>query len=734
MKKIYLLAIGLAVAASASAAKISVKMNTVSRTMSLVNKATGEAVEVGEPESYVYTFEAPAGTYVLTGYASDGATVNGTIELNFTDEDNQSFSLWTPTVYATNKTGTTYWAIGEDYTIDLTVSSNTGEKQVITMGNSTTAGRATFLALNGNSYYLSFIPSDAHAAEGYMAFEKSGTLTTSSTLSGAIPMGGDFTITVPEDATLFFGKKTAAYIKFTEIEPTTVATEDGATKYTYHIPQGSVYNFRTWKPGSLTLGGYFTYSTTESKRPTIVFTDEDYTARNPKDIEHSTEWNKGCETGNILVNVNERGHLNLSIGETFDALAMRSWQAIDTITNNYYIDPDYHYYVYDVDGNPSTGVIEIENANTGVDPWATIKAVGEGTAIVLVTYDAIDLNYYNANGVKTTYYGGDFWGAIWPENTAAYVVTVGQPVSTANPNMTINVGYNPVDKNAGDYVDAEHDIFYYLDSEEGAKYTFTPEGISKVEIAYPVIGEQMATYKGFGTEGVTANNDGSYTLLLKKGRQIVRLTDTTGAVIYQVLTAKPCSYTVSNVTTPDSEVFYPGDQVTVQFSDLIDPVNKLATIYNMYANIIFNSTPKGITAQGTKKQYVFSSTATAQAATFTIPEDYDVDANPQLVLSDGSIKESGYGDPYGNHRIISRANGRSANFTAASRTCYFSSLPDVAIKVSKRESGVDAIAIDGNSSVATDYYDIAGRRLSAPQRGLNIVRHADGSVTKLIVK
>ena len=56
----------------------------------------------------------------------------------------------------------------------------------------------------------------------------------------------------------------------------------------------------------------------------------------------------------------------------------------------------------------------------------TVKAVGNGTAIVLVTYDSMTLNYHD--DVKYSYDNYDpngFYGAIWPENTGVFVVSVG---------------------------------------------------------------------------------------------------------------------------------------------------------------------------------------------------------------------------------------------------------------------------------------------------------------------
>lgn len=44
-----------------------------------------------------------------------------------------------------------------------------------------------------------------------------------------------------------------------------------------------------------------------------------------------------------------------------------------------------------------------------------------------------------------------------------------------------------------------------------------------------------------------------------------------------------------------------------------------------------------------------------------------------------------------------------------------------------------AIEIDGEPAQVTDYYDISGRRHAIPLRGLNILRHADGSATKAIL-
>ncbi|MBR2035803.1 MAG: hypothetical protein IJ984_07135, partial [Prevotella sp.] len=227
MKKLLLsLSAALLCANIAFAANVTVKMNSTSPTMCLVSKATNDTVDVGTPDNNVYSFDAPAGVYVLTAYAKDSTTVNGRIELNMTEQDSLDFVVLTCTTYATNKNeDKTAWEYGKDYTINVEVVTREGEKMAIEMGNSTTAGRKTFLALNGNSYYVSLIPSAERQAEGYMTNDRSGTLTGGITISGAIPMGGDYAVTLPADAELFIGKKFSHFTAFTKVEPTKTVTE-----------------------------------------------------------------------------------------------------------------------------------------------------------------------------------------------------------------------------------------------------------------------------------------------------------------------------------------------------------------------------------------------------------------------------------------------------------------------------------------------------------------------------
>lgn len=542
-------------------------------------------------------------------------------------------------------------------------------------------------------------------------------------------------VIVPEGAQVQIGSKKSHYIDFTLTEPTQSETVDGNKVITYSLNPNATYNYRVMKEGSLTYAGQFKAGA-DGTESTLTFTAEMLAAHSPKDFNHDVTSNDGYETGDIFVNVNEKGYKDMNIGDVFKAHAMRTWELTDNSVNNYFIEPDFHYTILDLEGNPSTGVISV-GQNPG-SAWADITAVGAGTAIVLVTYDAINLNKIDAQGTWSNYMGGAFWGAIWPENTAAYVITVGQGESAAKPEMVINEKYNvDTKKNAGKYVDAEHDVFYYLDTEVGYSYTFAATGVSGIGIAYPEIGNQMATYHGFGSEGVTDNGDGTYTLLLKEGRQIVRLTDSDGKSTYQVLTAKKCHREITNVTRPESNNFQPGDEVKIQYSGLRHPANKMAGIYNMSAYVTYNGTPNGTSLVLGRGQYTFGSAASAQAVTVKIPTDFDVATNPSINLTEGVIQVNGFGDPIGNHRLIDSTKGRNPNFNAVAHKTYFGAIPDVIIPLT--DEGIPNSVYSASDDFGSDaspagYFNLQGVRSDRPWSGLNVVRMSDGTVRKIYVK
>ena len=709
MKKTLLSIIALSLLTTGAwATEVVVTMNAKSRVIkSLVNTATGESVEVGEAASgYKYTFDLADGSYLLTGAAADGETVSGTIRLDV-DAQHTAFTIYSPEVRVKNAD----WVFGTDYTFNLKVTD--AESNIVnTTWGEYTSGNKMFLVFNGNTYYLDLIPSAEHQAEGYLPASYTGTVSFNPTIQAEAPMSYPYSVTVPADATLFIGTKTAHFVKFNEVAPESVEAADGSKVYTYRLAGGQQYNYRVTAPGKLTQAGIFTMNGDETKRPELAFTDEDMTALDPKYIDHDVNSNGGYNVGDLFLNINPAGHLQLAaVGDTYDILPMRNWELTNSITANYFIEPDFHFTVVNVNGEADESVVKVEDE--------LLTAVGEGTAIVLVTYDAIRLTSYSG-ATAGNFAGGNDWSAIWPENTGAFVVTVGQQATGITPNIIINKDYlttvtpwgggNPIDtKLSMENIDAEFDVLYYLDTEDGFDYTFAPEGVSSVTLARPVISETAASYTGFSAEGVTANADGSYTLRLTQGRNIVCLTGADGKSLYQVITAKPCHRDVKVGEEVVTSV-KPGDAVTVQYSGLYHPAGKLAGIHNFSAYLDYKQATEGIAVtKGKGNQYTMAASATAQAVTFTVPEDWTQET---IELTDGVMCIGGFGDPVGNHRATSKLTGRAPNFTAISQTAVFGRVPAVELTVEVPAAG-PAVAtfedvtditepVDGHMSVGTE--------------------------------
>ncbi len=668
---------------SVQAALVEVKMNSVTKTM-ILQDAQGNPVNADSNSGTTYVFNnLPANNYTLFGYNSS-SELNGTFTFEVGDSD-MSLQIWTIPNISVSNDG---WVYGTDYTIEnLEVHSREGATFTVTLGDN--AGTKSVLTHDGGSVILRFAPTPAREAEGYVSAWDGKTITGNANIIAEMPMGGEFSSSCPADAEIAMmqkmggalGSGTIHYVPFSLIEPKSVVTSGDAKTYTWRLGQNCQYNMRAWRDGSLTQLLYFYYNTDPSKCPVINFTEQDFAARDPKWIDHNPRNLDRMNDCNILININEKGYLKMTAGQDYDLMAERDWQIIPNQTENYFLEPDYHYAVYDINGNPDNSVVEIVPDGYIGSEWAILRAKAPGTAIVTITYDAASASQYQREKTaRQDYYGGRYFGALWPENTAVFVVSVDAESNSMVPNMFLNKEYNEdAARLAGINVDAEHDVFYYINDEESAEYTFHPDGVQTVEISYPTIRTNDAVYNT-GWHSVTKNNDNTYTLRLKHGRQIVRMGDGAGNYIYQVLTAKHATRTITNRTNASTTRFLPGSNVVVQYDGLFHPANKLSGIYNMSAYITYNGNPTGSSLILSPNQYWFAGTPSAQAVSFTIPTDY---TGSTYTLSDGVIQVLGYGDPIGNHRTIGKWSGRSPNFTAGAGATYFGTLPDIVIPVTQ---------------------------------------------------
>lgn len=673
------------------AVNVSVTMNYMSRTMTLAEKGSGNLVNVGTvggtTTAPLYTFDADPGTYILTGYGSTGVA-NGTIEISVYEngdmqdggsQDGKVFKITTITAYASNSG----WVLGTDYTMQCNATSREGAARVITTTiGSVAAGRETFLMNIGDSYRLNYTSSQARINEGFLpSFVHSNTVTGAyGNALIAIPKATTYSLTIPKDASLFVGGKQGAiiqssggthYIPFAEMTAESVSTSGDKATYQFKLGENCNYNYRVSQEGKLTNGGIFTVSA----NGTLEITQADLDQASPKMIDHDVTHNSYSNVADILMNINGRGHLNMSLNQKRQLINLRSWQLTDTQTNNYFIEPDYHYQIVDENGNTVNNVIRINDKQE-------IEAIGEGTAIVQVTYDAINLRIHK-NNAATNYMFGPLFGAIWPENTGTFVVTVGGADNSGiKPNMNIQEDLRANADGKSTTLDSEHDVLYYLEGQAGYSYTFKPEGVASVSLANPTIETNSSKYSGF--QNITANEDGSYTALLTYGRNIIKLTSSNGSSVYQVVSAKPAGYTVTNKSRPDKAIM-PGDDISVQFHGFFHPANKLSGIYNMSAYLVYNGLPNGNSLILSPNQYTFGGDPKAQVFQYHVDADWDP-ATP-FQLRQGAIQINGYGSTIGKHRDISVIGGINPNFTAVVRVDYFGSIPNIDIPLASPIDG-----------------------------------------------
>lgn len=581
-------------------------------------------------------------------------------------------------------------------------------------GDVTSAGAVT----DENGQVTITIPSEAgvHYLTASVSTDDGNTPIIMSLLQVTANVLPDASITVPSNATLFVGTKpnNKHYVSFIEM-PAVYSKEnaDDTTTYYYELSNNSSYNYRVSGEDYVTYAGTFKKTADYTMR--VTANDLQPAGKSKTTVDHNVTANSGYNVADIYLNINPQGYLKMStVGDTYQLVNLRNWETVDTIFNNYFIEPDYHYTVIDENGAVSNDVVT-------VDENGVVKAVGTGTAIVLVTYDAI-----NVNGAL----GGSFFGAIWPENTGVFVVSVGAEDSGISTGMTLNEGMNSTDsKLSGDALDAEHDVIYFTG--DTGSYTFTPgtKGVD-VSVANPTVTETM-TFSGFSP--AAANSDGSFTIPLVQGRNIVKLEKDDKAE-YQVITAKKVSYTI-NGYTPDTALT-PGSEISIQFGTLYHPANKLAGVYNMSAVALYTNVDgyAGRLAGGTSNQYQFASNLAAQtingfvkrtiswgvvsyskdaSLSFSIPSDW---AEDTFTLSGGTLFASGYGDPYGNHRGITLTNGKAPNFNANVKEAYLGQLPDIVIPVttSKTVTSIEISAQPDKTEYFTgDRFDPAGMVVKA---------------------
>ena len=181
-----------------------------------------------------------------------------------------------------------------------------------------------------------------------------------------------------------------------------VDNQDGTKTHTFQLTDQDKYlTYRVSMKDYITKAGYINHG--DSVR--VVYNDADLLANVTPTVD---DW----MDDSVLLNVNEQNYLKLKPSETFRLKAYRNWQIVDSVSNNnIIIEPDFQYDIVSGDD-----VIQLASVASGNSNWMDIQAIKEGTAIVKVSYDAIDIANGNYPGI---------YGPSGDTRTGLVVVQVG---------------------------------------------------------------------------------------------------------------------------------------------------------------------------------------------------------------------------------------------------------------------------------------------------------------------
>ncbi len=488
------------------------------------------------------------------------------------------------------------------------------------------------------------------------------------------------TVIAPAGSVVSIGTMHSYYIYSFE-EPIAVIENGETVTYGFNVPTSAGNAFiRVQNPEGVTYWDFTENMTKKNKieeGTVITITKDDLFMNDDKHnpdtvIDDLSEYE--IDVADVYINANEKGYMDLDIGETFEFNVFRDWQAVEGIQNSKTALPDVNYKVIDFEGKASDIVTIVPDENNS--SVAEMTANKEGTAIVLVTYDAMysTLALRGSIGTDTAYPA--FFSAIWPENTGVLVVSVGNDGSSVVTNMTLN----------GHTLDAEHDVLYYVGN-EGASYSFKPENDCKVEVARPVISNNKLTFSGFDNTGVEVAANGKVTVSgLMEGANIIKIEDN-GKVTYQVISVKQ---TTSVITHEDgTEVTAenpanPGETLTVQLGDIYNPLSKLSGIYNSNCSITYNG-EDGKVYSGKSGSvfgyYLFANDKELHKVNITVPENWADD----IYTLNGYFVLGGFGGGLGLHRSLTYKYGKDMETNASATSALIGRLPELAIPVNAAE-------------------------------------------------
>jgi hypothetical protein len=380
----------------------------------------------------------------------------------------------------------------------------------------------------------------------------------------------------------------------------------------------------------------------------------------------------GFMADDVYFNVNDAQHLVLEVGKTFRLIPIRVWQAMEGVTGNYFIEPDYK-----VEILGDAGAVAYEWGGSPGLEWAELKGLKKGVAVARITYDPIKLVFDDG--------GSGYFNAILPINTGIVVINaVDDEKSAAASDIKTNIKAREYDT-----------VYFNKKTADHAEYTFTPTGGGELSVrAHKPIHEGASAW-GSAWSDARENGGGGFTVNLYEGRNIIEVSSNSSEFkAYHVINAKGITISITNDSNPAWQPggeLKAGDQLEIGFDGIKTPLEKIGGIYNPgFPNTCYVSytTQDGGEARGTGVQYNLSE---RNAVTAAFP------SSGTLKLTNGVIHCDHMGDPLGSHRTRPGNEPVYPNFQAVNVAGVYSVMPDITIGLHGEEESGGSENVSGGS-------------------------------------
>jgi hypothetical protein len=449
-----------------------------------------------------------------------------------------------------------------------------------------------------------------------------------------------YALTAPSTANALFYTQNHYFANLPSAPLRTENNGDATTTYLFGAgAASSSFIWRVSEPGKVTKAGW---GLPESG--TVVTFEADEFPGDPV-----TTMLADRDGNSLLMNIpGGSNQLQLAVADVFKLRVFRMWEIVNGDTANKMIEPDFHFRFL-----AGADVLTLTSPDALNSNWVNITAEKAGTAIIEVSYDAIDVfgsNYNPSDGR---------FGASNPERKGLVVVTVAEAADS-------DFSFAVKKPGSADFSawDAEFDTWFFAGASKEIEIR-TDDGAASVSAWNPDVPSSLHPVI-----------DGKLTIY--PGNNIVKVVSD-GLVNYQVIRGGSVQI-VPDVTGHDFNV---GDKVQVRYGGGIPayPLPKMSGIYNpvVYTRLAY------LADEITLTQEMIDGTEPLRAG--------------------GSIADSHYGQAAGAHRTLTYDTGISVDMNAGSSTGSYTVLPSVYLVTASQvaKAALASTVADATSLVAANY-------------------------------